>query len=160
NQAVTLSEVDRHDEAFAAAREVQHLADRTGNVVRLTQAHATLGRHLLATGHWDDALVEVDVMPEDLKGASVRCSDQGVAAVICFHRGEAARARHHLEAGAPYASRLEQRVVAWPYTLARILDLEQTGARAEALEVLAGAVDKDDADVAPLLADTVRLAVE
>jgi DNA-binding CsgD family transcriptional regulator/tetratricopeptide (TPR) repeat protein len=160
NKAVTLSELDRHDEAFVAAREVQHLADRTGNVLRLTQAHATLGRHLLATGQWDDALVEVDVMPEELKGASVGCSDQGVAAVICFHRGEAARARRHLAAGAPYASRLVESVVAWPYTLARILDLELTGAREEALEVLAGTVDKDDADVSPLLVDAVRLAIE
>jgi DNA-binding CsgD family transcriptional regulator len=158
NQAVTLGDLDRYEEAFAAAREVRQLADRTGSVVRLTQAHSALGQLLLETGQWDDALVEVDVLPEELKDPSVVCCDHGVAAIICFHRGDASAARRHLAAAGPEARRIEHRVVA-TYTLARSLDLEQTGAAADALGVLAAALDKD-ADVEDLLVDAVRLAME
>ena len=158
NQAVTLGDLDRYEEAFAAAREVRQLADRTGSVVRLTQAHSALGQLLLDTGQWDDALVEVDVLPGDLKDPSVACCDHGVAAIICFHRGAAATARRHLAAAGPEAERIEHRVVG-TYALARSLDLEQTGAMADALGVLAAALDID-ADVEELLVDAVRLAVE
>jgi len=158
NKAVTLGDLDRYEEAFAAAREVRQLADRTGSVVRLTQAHSALGQLLLETGQWDDALVEVDVLPEELKDPSVVCCDRGVAAVICFHRGDTAAARRHLAAAALHAGRIEHRVVA-TYTLARSLDLEQIGSSSAALGVLAAALDKD-ADVEDLLTDAVRLAVE
>jgi DNA-binding CsgD family transcriptional regulator len=158
NQAVTLGDLDRYTEAFAAAREVRQLADRTGSVVRLTQAHSALGQMLLDTGQWDDALVEVDVLPGDLKDPSVACCDHGVAAIIGFHRGDASAARRHLAAAGPEARRIEHRVVG-TYTLAQSLDLEQTGAVAAALGVLATALDKD-AEVEDLLVDAVRLAVE
>jgi len=157
NHALVLFEFDRYEEAVAAAREVCQLADRTGSVVRLTQAHSALGQLLLDTGEWDDALVEVDVLPEDLKDPSVVCCDRGVAAIICFHRNQAATARRHLAAAAPHARRIEHRVHVAQYTLARSLDLEQTGAPADALGVLADALDKDS-DIDDLLTDVVRLA--
>jgi DNA-binding CsgD family transcriptional regulator/tetratricopeptide (TPR) repeat protein len=157
NHAVTLGDLDRYEEAFAAGHEVRNLADHTGSVVRLVQAHSALGQLLLETGQWDDALVEIDVLPEDLKDPSVVCCDRGVAAIICFHRGDVVAGRRHVATAAPAAERIERRVVA-PYALARSLELEQAGAPAEALAVLTAAVAYDT-DVEELLVDTVRLAV-
>lgn len=157
NQAVTLGDLDRYPEAFAAGHEVRHLADRTGSVVRLVQAHSALGQLLLETGQWDDALVEVDVLPEDLKDPSVVCCDRGVAAIISFHRGDVTAGRRHVATATPFAERIERRVVA-PYALARSLELEQAGTPAEALAVLTGAL-ANDTDVEELLVDTVRLAL-
>jgi ATP/maltotriose-dependent transcriptional regulator MalT len=158
NQAVTLGDFDRYEPAFAAAREAQQLADRTGSVVRLTQAHSALGQLLLETGQWDDALVEVDVLPADLKDPSVVCCDHGVAALILFHRGDAAGARRHLAAAEADATKIQHRVFA-TYTLARSLDLEQVGEHAAARDVLAVALE-NGAYVEDLLVDAVRLAVQ
>jgi DNA-binding CsgD family transcriptional regulator len=158
NQAVTLGDQDRYEEALAAAREVGHLAERFGSMIRLTQAHSALGQLQLEAGHWDDALVEVEVVPDELKDPSVVCCDHGVAAIICFHRGDVTAARGHLAAADSAASRIQNRVVA-TYTLARSLELEQTGALEAARDVLAGALDTAS-DMEELLVDTVRLAVE
>ena len=35
NKAITLGDLDRYEEAFAAARQARHLADRLGTMVRL-----------------------------------------------------------------------------------------------------------------------------
>ena len=67
NKAITLGCLDRYEEAFAAARQARHLADRAGTVVRLAQAHGALGQLLFDTGRWDDALAEVEVLHDDLK---------------------------------------------------------------------------------------------
>jgi DNA-binding CsgD family transcriptional regulator len=88
NKAVTLGGLDRYEEAFAAARQARHLADQVGTVVRLAQAHGALGQLLFDTGRWDDALAEVEIVPDDLKEPGAACCDLGIAAVICFHRGE------------------------------------------------------------------------
>ena len=60
NKAVTLGGLDRYEEAFAAARQARHLADRAGTMVRLAQAHSALGQLLFDTGRWDDAMAEVE----------------------------------------------------------------------------------------------------
>ncbi len=127
NKAVTLGDLDRYEDALAVANEVRQLAERTGSVVRLIQIQSALGQLLLETGRWDDALVEVDVLPSDVKDPGVACCDHGVAAIIHFHRGDAAAARRHLAAAGPFAERIEHLVV-WPYTLARSLDCEVGGA--------------------------------
>ena len=75
NKAVTLSGLDRYEEAFAAARQARHLADRAGTVVRLAQAHSALGQLLFDTGRWDDAMAEVEVLHEDLNEPGAACSD-------------------------------------------------------------------------------------
>jgi DNA-binding CsgD family transcriptional regulator/tetratricopeptide (TPR) repeat protein len=156
NQAVTLGDLDRYPGAFDAAHEVRALADRTGSLIRLVQAHSALGQLYLETGQWDEALVEVDVLPADCKDPSVVCCDNGVAAVIGFHRGDPATARRHLAAAELAADRIGGRVVA-NYTLAQALDHEHDDAPATALAVLDGALARD-ADVEELLVDTVRLA--
>jgi DNA-binding CsgD family transcriptional regulator len=162
NQAVTLGNLDRYEEALAAAGQARRLADQVGTTFRLTQAHCALAQLLFETGRWDDALVEAEILPEDLKEPAVACCDLGIAAVINFHRGEIGAARQHLAAAVPHAKRLGQRPIGL-LALARSLDCEQDGARPEALGALTYAFDDDKEEVdeiEDLLADAVRLAIE
>ena len=106
NQAVTLGCLDRYEQAFAAAGQARHLADRVGTTRRLAQAHGALGQLLFETGRWDEALAEVEIVPEDLKEPGAACCELGIAAVIGFHRGETDAARRHLAAAVPHAERL------------------------------------------------------
>jgi len=161
NQAVTLGDLDRYEEAFAAARQARQLADRAGTVVRLVQAHSALGQLLFDTGRWDDAMAEVGVLHEDLKEPAAACCDHGVAAVICFHRGEITAARRHLATAAPHAMRIGNRLVG-PLALARSLDSEHADSPAEALAVLTAgfAATEDLEETEDLLADAVRLATK
>src|SRR5262249_2006154 len=77
NKAVTLSDLDRYDEAFASAQQALRLADQTGTVVRRSQAHGALSQLFFDTGRWDDALAEVEAMGEGLKEPIAACSDLG-----------------------------------------------------------------------------------
>ena len=160
NKAVALGCLDRYEEALAAARQARHLADLAGTLIRLAQAHSALGQLLFDTGRWDDALAEVDVLPEDLKEPVAACCDLGIAAVICFHRGEVTEARRRLAAAAPHAQRIGNRVIG-PLALARSLDCEQRDALPEALAELTARFE-DNAEeleeLEELLADGVRLA--
>ncbi len=159
NKAVTLGDLDQYEGAFAAARQAQELADRAGLVVRRAQAQSCLGQLLFHTGRWDDALAEVGVVQEVSKDPGMACCDHGIAAVICFHRGETAAARRHLAAAAPHARRIGNRVVG-ALALARSEALEEEGALTEALDVLTGFTDSAEEvdEVEDLLADGVRLA--
>ena len=117
---------------------------------------------LFETGRWDDALAEVEILPEDLKEPGAACCDLGIAAVICFHRGETAAARRHLAAAVPHAKRIGHRLIG-PLALARSLDCEQDGALPEALAALTDAFDgntEELEEIEDLLADAVRLATE
>ena len=111
NKAVTLGNLDRYEEALAAAGQARHLADQVGTTIRLAQAHGALGQLLFQTGRWDDALAEVEILPENLKEPAVACCDLGIAAVISFHRGEVGAARRHLAAAVPHAERLGHRLI-------------------------------------------------
>jgi DNA-binding CsgD family transcriptional regulator len=160
NKAVTLGDLDQYEEAFAAARQARYLAGRVGTVIRLAQAHSALGQLFFETGRWDDALAEVEVLQDELKESTAVCCDLGVAAVICFHRGETDAAHGHLEAVVPHADQLGSRLIG-PLALARSLDREQAGELPEALAVLtAGFADKTEEleEIEDLLADAVRLA--
>jgi DNA-binding CsgD family transcriptional regulator/tetratricopeptide (TPR) repeat protein len=162
NKAVTLGDLDRYDEAFAAARQARHLADQAGMVIRRIQAHAALSQLFFDTGRWDDALAEVEVLHEDLKEPIAACCDLGIAAMICFHRGEVTAARRHLAAAVPHAARTGSRVIG-PLALARSLDREQAGALPEALATLtAGFADHTEEldEIEYVLADAVRLAAQ
>ena len=130
-------------------------------MIRRAQAHCTLGQLLFRTGCWDEALAEVGVLQEVTKDPGAACCDHGVAAVICFHRGETAAAREHLAAAAPHAERIGNRVVGL-LALARSLAFEQNGALAEALAVLTRFTDTAEEvdEIEDLLADGVRLAMK
>ncbi|MGM1061631.1 helix-turn-helix transcriptional regulator [Saccharothrix sp. Mg75] len=152
NQAVTLGELDRGPEAIASAQVVRHAADQVGNLVRLAQAQSALGQLLLDAGRWDEALVDVDLLADDLKHPLASRCDHGVAALIHLHRGDSAGARRHLDS---VGAGLEGHVVG-PLALAVSLELEQAGKVCEALAVL----DAGWESVEDLLPDAARLAVE
>ena len=160
NKAVTLGNLDQHKDALAAAREARQLAHQVGTVVRLAQAHSALGQLLFDTGQWDDAIAEVEVLHQDLKEPAAACCDLGIAAVICFHRGDITAARRHIAAAVPHAKQLGNRVVG-SLALARSLDCEQSDALPQALaELTAGFADKTEEldEIEDLLADAARLA--
>jgi DNA-binding CsgD family transcriptional regulator/tetratricopeptide (TPR) repeat protein len=162
NKAVTLGNLDRHDEALAAAAQARRLADQVGTTFRLAQARGALGQLLFQTGHWDDALAEVEIVHEDLKEPAAACCELGIAAVICFHRGDALAARRHLAAAAPHAERIGNRLIG-PLALARSLSQEQDGALPEALAALTDVFDgnaEELKEIEDLLADAIRLATE
>ncbi len=157
NQAVTFGALDRYPDALATAGQARELADRTGSAVRLTQVQSALGQLLLGSGRWDDALAEVDVVPDDLKDPRVACCDHGVAAIIHFHRGETAAAQRHLDVAAPYADHIGDRLVE-SLARARSLAFEHAGAPDRALAALtAGLTGEDEGE--DLLGDAARLAV-
>jgi DNA-binding CsgD family transcriptional regulator len=162
NKAVTLGNLDRYPEAITAARQALRLADQAGTVIRRVQAHGALGQLLFNSGRWGDAMAEVEALPEDLKEPIAACSDLGIAAVICFHRGDIPEARGHLAAAAPHAERIGNRMIG-PLALARSLDHEQASALPAALAVLtAGITGNTEAldEIEELLPDGVRLAVQ
>src|SRR5580693_5716092 len=162
NQAVTLGCLDQYEQAFAAARQARHLADQVGAGFRLAQAHCAMGQLLFETGHWDDALDEVETLPESLQDPDVACGNLCIAAVISFHRGEIDAARRYLAAAVPYAERVGHRLIR-ELALARSLDHEQADALPEALAALtAGSADntEDLGEIEDLLADAVRLAAQ
>jgi len=162
NKAVALANLDRYEEALAAARQARYLADQVGTVMRLAQAHGALGQFLYETGQWDEALAEVKALNADLKEPAPACNELGIAAVISFHRDEVAAAREHLAAAVPYAQRIGHRLVG-TLALARSLDCEHAGAPAEALAALTAELDgntEELEEIEDLLADAVRLAIE
>jgi len=162
NKAITLGNLDRYDEAVAEAGQALDLANQVGTMIRLAQAHSALGQLLFATGQWADAMAEVEALHDDLKERGAACCDLGIAAVICFHRGDLPAAHRYLAAAVSPAKRIGSRVIG-PLVLARGLAHEQAGALAEALAVLTaefadGTEELDD--IEDLLADVVRLATE
>jgi tetratricopeptide (TPR) repeat protein len=161
NKAITLGNLDRFEDAFAAAEQARYLAGQVGMLVRLAQAHSALGQLLFDTGRWAEAMAEVQALTEDLKEPIAACCDLGIAALICLHRGETAAARRHLADAVPPTERIGNRVIG-PLALARSLGLEQTGAVPEALAVLTGwlADGTEELDeIENLLPDAVRLAI-
>ena len=162
NKAVALGNLDRYEEALTAAGQARQLAEQVGTAIRLAQAHGALGQLLFETGRWDDALAEVESLPENLKEPAAACIDLGIAAVISFHRGDLLTARRHLAAAVPFAERLGRRHVG-SLALARSLDREQAGVLPEALAALTDVFSDSSDDVEEvenLLADAVRLASE
>jgi DNA-binding CsgD family transcriptional regulator len=162
NKTVSLAALDRYEEAFATAHRARELASRVGAVVRLAQAQSALGQLYFDTGRWDDVLAGADVVYEGLMEPAAACSDLGIAAVVCFHRGDFGAARGHLAAAEAHVRRIGNRVIG-PLALARSLDHEHENALPEALAALtAGFADNNEQldEVEDLLADGVRLAMK
>ena len=161
NKSVSLFNLDRYDDAVAAAERARQQADDVGTAIRLAQAHSILGQGLSEIGRWDDALTEFARVPADLKEAAYGCCEQGIAAVISFHRNQPARAREHLAAAEQYATRSGHRTVA-ALLCAQSLECEQSGDFPAALAVLTAAFDAnadDLGEIEELLGEAVRLAV-
>lgn len=163
NHAVALGELDRYEEAIAAAQEAWRHADETGNVLRVSQAQSVLSELLFDTGRWDDALADVPLVDGMLgynRNPVVECVGHGIAATIRLHRADAT-AQFHIATAEPYAAMISRRVVG-PLAMARSLVREQSGALDGALAVLAEVLAQESEEVQEtedLLADAVRLAV-
>lgn len=151
NRAVSLGGVDRCDEAVAAARDVRQLAERVGNTVRLAQAQSALVQMSYDSGRWDDTLVDVDLVADELKDGTVSACDHSIAALIHLHRGDNAAAARHLAIAreAQIGGRLILHLA-----LVNSLELEQAGRTEDALAALRTTDDFDD-----VLPEIVRLAV-
>jgi DNA-binding CsgD family transcriptional regulator len=162
NQSLMLGNLDRYDEAVTTAGQVRDLANQVGTAVRMAQAHTALSQLLFETGRWDDALAEVEILRENPRAPEVACINQGIAAVISFHRGETDVARRHLAAAVPHAELIGNRVIG-ALVLARSLDREQDGVLPEALAALTDAVNGNTEqleEIEDLLADGVRLGTQ
>jgi tetratricopeptide (TPR) repeat protein len=162
NKAVTHANLDQHDDAVALAAQASQLADRTGAAFRASQAHTLHAQILFETGQWDEALTEALTGAPDLKEPTAACCDLGIAALICFHRGEQETARSHLDAAEPYAARIGTRLVP-PLVLARSLSHERAGRLDHALTELTRWLNgstQEAAQAEDLLADAARLATQ
>jgi DNA-binding CsgD family transcriptional regulator len=161
NRAVMLGDLCEYDDAFAAARHAQQLADQVGTVIRLGQAHCVLAQLFFETGRWDDALAEAAAVQADLQEPGCACCNLGIAAVICFHRGDAGAARDYLAAASPHADRVGSRVIP-PLALARSMGSEHENQPREALARLTGFANNAEElrEIEDLLPDAVRLATQ
>jgi tetratricopeptide (TPR) repeat protein len=160
NQAVALSDLDRYDDAIAAAGQVRQLAEDAGNMVRLAQAQCVLGELLFDLGRWDEALAEGALGIGVSNNPFVGCMDLGMAAAIHLHRGDG-EAGQCLAEVEPYVARVGDRLPG-PLMLAMSLDREQAEMPAEALAVLIGGLSETAEELeesAELLADGMRLAL-
>jgi transcriptional regulator with XRE-family HTH domain/tetratricopeptide (TPR) repeat protein len=157
NRAVALGDLDRSDEAIAAAEEVRQLADHFGNLTRLAQAQSVLIELLFDAGRWDDTLA-ARAAAGTSTNSFVECINHSLAAFILFHRNDAG-AHDHLAEAERYAACLDGRMIGG-LLLARSLNLEQAGATVDALAVLTGGLFAEDTEqTLELFADAVRLAI-
>jgi DNA-binding CsgD family transcriptional regulator/tetratricopeptide (TPR) repeat protein len=162
NKAITLGNLDRYDEALPTALQARRLAEQVGTTFRLSQAHGAVGTLLFETGRWDEALAEIAILPENLKEPAAACYELGIAAVIGFHRGDAASAQRHLATAVPYATRIGQRLLP-PLAQSRSLDHEQAGDLSQARMALTEWFDggtEELGEAEDLVADAVRLALK
>lgn len=161
NQAVTLGALDQHEKAFPLAQQTRHLARQVGTAMRMAQAHSALAQLLFQTGRWDEALTEVQFLPESLQAPDVACVNLGISALIAFHRDDIRSARDHLAAAVPHDKLIGRRPIT-SLALARSRDREQGGALRQALAILIRVLDSnadDLGEVEDLFPDAVRLAV-
>ena len=162
NKAIMLFILDRFDEGLQTAERAQQLADQVGTAMRQAQAHGALGQALFEMGRWDDALIQLTVVPENLKEPMMACYELGIAASIGFHRDHTAAARQQLADAEQHAKRTGA-VPIPPLLLARSLDREQAGELAEALAILTTPIagNPDNlVEIQDLLGEAVRLALK
>jgi DNA-binding CsgD family transcriptional regulator/tetratricopeptide (TPR) repeat protein len=156
NLGIDLCSFDRVEEAEDNLRQVERLAERSGNQLRLEEAQAWLACLFFETGRWDDALAESAHVSEDME-AYTRTQVTGALALIALHRGDWAAVRRHVSAGLDATASLLGAVLGW-LQQARALELEHSGAPDEAIAILRVG-DADVQEVETFLAEAVRLAV-
>ncbi|HUN38555.1 MAG TPA: AAA family ATPase [Trebonia sp.] len=162
NKANTLACIDQHDDAMVLADQASSLADQAGAAFRASQARNLRAQILFEMGQWDEALTEALTGSPDLKEPTAACCDLGIAALICFHRGDHAAARSHLDAAEPYSARIGARLVP-SLVLARSLSHEKAGNLDRALAELTAWLNgrtQEAGQAEDLLADATRLAAQ
>jgi DNA-binding CsgD family transcriptional regulator len=163
NYAVALGNLDRFDDAVAAARRVSELTERSGSSMRQAQVQTVLGELLWDVGHWDDALLAVTAVPDDLKDPAGALLDLGVAAAISLYRGDTYDAATYLKTAEQTAELLEGQRVVRVHTLASAAEAEAAGEPERALEILLAGLThggEDLEEIVGLLPDAVRVAVQ
>jgi DNA-binding CsgD family transcriptional regulator len=160
NKAVTLGNLDEYESAFTVARQALQYADRGGTAIRLAQVHGALSYLLFESGRWDNALTEIQAVPDGLKEPAGACAEHGIGAVIAFHQGDLGEARQRLAAAKAHAERVGRFIPA--LVLADGLDREHEGSFSEGLAALTDAFPNDAEDLEEfedLFPDGVRLAM-
>jgi len=162
NKAVTLTSLDKHEDGLVLVGQASRLADQAGAAFRASQAHSLHAQILFETGQWDAALSEALTGEPALKEPAAACCDLGIAALICFHRGEDEAARSHLDAADPYSARIGTRLIP-TLVLARSLSHERAGRPHDALTELTRWLNgstQEAGQAEDLLADATRLATQ
>jgi DNA-binding CsgD family transcriptional regulator len=151
--------LDRYEEAIQVAEEVRQLAERAGNVFRLSQAQSTLGELFFDSGKWDAALSEIGQSLNVPKNPVMDSAQHSFLATIQLHRGHPESDRH-LTAAEAFTGKDGARVCR-AFAVAKSLHMERDEQPAAALKVLLdGLADMPDTEeTVDLLADAVRLAI-
>jgi len=131
---VNLDETAGIDERITLVRG---LAEQAG-AARFTQVHVMMAAHYFLQGRWDDALSELESIPELIEGRYSFLTLHGLLALIAGHRDDRTTAAVHLKAvrTEPLAI-ADDRRNAGHVLLARALACERDGLPAQAVAELA-----------------------
>jgi DNA-binding CsgD family transcriptional regulator len=164
NRMYALTILDRIADAAAELARARRLAERVGNVQLGGVIHLTSAVHYVWTGRWDDALAELDAMPDDPKGSMLLVS-AGVKALVAARRDDRPLARRWLAAVPELPSRdaaAQLRDNCHFLLAARAVTAERDGNMHEALAAVATVLTPEFGQMTLrywLLPDVVRLAL-
>src|SRR6266545_792359 len=161
NRMYSLSVQDRMADAEASLATVRELAERVGDA-QLASMHHPAATLYFFEGRWDDALAELDAIPDVPEDRTFVGMVHGLAALIAGRRDDRATAAAHLAAvrddplDTPAA-----RLNSLPLFSARTVAAERDRDPAQAVAVLASLLDPQYAQAERhlLLPELVRLAV-
>ncbi len=161
NRMYSLSVQDRMADAEASLATVRELAERVGDA-QLASMHHPAATLYFFEGRWDDALAELDAIPDVPEDRTFVGMVHGLAALIAGRRDDRATAAVHLAAvrddplDTPAA-----RLNSLPLFSARTVAAERDRDPAQAVAVLASLLDPQYAQAERhlLLPELVRLAV-
>ncbi len=159
NRAGTLSSMDA--DAGDAAGELLTLAERVGTA-RLSMARCMVGEILFHTGHWDDALAELDAVlaPGADVDERVLASGLGIAALIAVHRDDRNGLTAHLSAAEQLPDLPDLKRFGLYLLHARAAAAERDGRPGHAAVMLAEAFDgRDVTRTTELEVDLARCAL-
>ena len=158
NRTGSLLSLLRTEECGREIAETQRAAERYGDVKMAAQTHHYAVQLCWATGRWDEALVECEIL-EDAREYFSRTNAVAHAAMIAWHRDDTGAAQRWLAA----AEHLEPVYSDW-VVAARALALERGGDPAGALALLTDGPDwhqtrvRRQVRVELLLGTAVRIA--
>jgi len=164
NRMYALTILDRIADAADELARARRLAERVGNVQMGGVIHLTSAVHYVRTGRWDDALAELDAMPDDPKGVMLLVS-AGVKALVAARRDDRPAARRWLAAVPELPSRdaaVQLRDNCHFLLAARAVTAERDGNMHEALAAVATVLTPEFGQMTLrywLLPDVVRLAL-
>ena len=137
NRIVADRNLDEPDGVDERIRLVRELAEQAG-AARFTQVHVMMAAHYFLLGRWDDALTELESIPELSEGRYSFLTVHGLLALIAGHRDDRTTAAVHLKAvrTEPLAIADDRRNAGY-VLLARALAAERDGLMSQAVAELA-----------------------